>query len=250
MSILDPIMSITAPYASQPFKAFYMAFIVLSTLLLLPCWTVMHFAGLLPFPRSYTLKESLVTRTMQRMEYIVVNCGYHIDVMDHFQLDLDSLNKTFKHTRMQWITPPPNEDKWYKGVATGCLPATIPATQWLKNGKPTADLVIAPDQLVCLNLHGGGLAMGNSTENDITAGERHYPRCRMGVPTTHPLVLIRRVLAAASQCLTQAPLRLDTGLSQSQHGCVPYATSRHHHSIRLPCRHPQGIPQKHYLVRR
>ncbi|KAJ9117721.1 hypothetical protein QFC24_006435 [Naganishia onofrii] len=110
---------------------------------------------------------------MQRMELIVVNCGHHIDVMDHATLDLDVLNEKFKHTRMQWITPPARLDKWFKGVvavATGCSPVAIPATQWSKSGRPTDDLgVVAPGQLVCLNLHGGGLAMGNSTENDITA---------------------------------------------------------------------------------
>lgn len=72
-SSLNLNMPITTPYASQLAKACYIAWIVLSTLVLLPCWTVMHFAGLLPFPKSYTFKESLISRTMQRME----NIGKH-----------------------------------------------------------------------------------------------------------------------------------------------------------------------------
>lgn len=165
----------STPYGRQPFKAAYIIYGLLRTAVLQPYWAMLHFLGLLPFPKSYSLKEALAIRSMQTLSRIVPNCNYHIDVIDYSAVTPEKLNSgKLVHTRAQWIPVPDNKSKWYQGIAIkeGCEPCQIVGVAWAKSGPPNNDLKVEKGEKIYLNLHGGGLAMGNATETDITAGKR------------------------------------------------------------------------------
>lgn len=166
--------ALRAPYDWQPLKALFITSCILKAVVLSPIWAVQHAVGLSPFPSSYSIKEALVTRTFHALWPIVPGCAHHIDVLDYAsgRVTPDTLNKKgFKQTRAQWIHPPGDQSRWYRGIALepGCEPARVAGVFWAKTDKPVADLVVKEEEVVLLNMHGGGLAMGNATERDITA---------------------------------------------------------------------------------
>ncbi|KAL8284020.1 hypothetical protein RQP46_005133 [Phenoliferia psychrophenolica] len=154
------------PYSRQPWKTLYLLHRVLSTVALQPLWTLLHFSPFSPFPKSWSLKETLLVRSMSRLAYIISRCDLKLAQREHTILpDKSSL----KETRAIWI--PPAGDEWLKGVGKSDEVATvkIPGYVWGEGKDEAGDMAVGKSQSVMLFLHGGGLAVGSAHEKDITA---------------------------------------------------------------------------------
>lgn len=150
----------------RPDPALYILHRLLSTLAMQPLWLILHFSPWSPFPRAWTLRETLMIRSLRRVAFILSRTDMKV-----LQRDLTVLpdNKTLKETRAIWI--PPAGEEWLKGVGRSDEVATvrIPGYVWGKGREDVGEMHVGYGESVCLFLHGGGLAVGSAHESDLTA---------------------------------------------------------------------------------
>ena len=111
----------------QPFKGLYILQRALSTLALVPYWTIKYYRASARPRRTWTLSETLCVLVLRRMMRINEATGIMLECTDKTK-EVD--DRLLKETSFVWL--PPAEDSQVKGTAKSedVKPTRIPGYVW------------------------------------------------------------------------------------------------------------------------
>lgn len=133
------------------------------SVLLLPCWALLHFLPCSPSPKSWSIHETILINFMRFISYLVPICNLSLGVIDRETLPLPG---TMKLTRAIWI--PPLRDELLMSIlkSNHVKPKRCPGFVWGTGSKDVGEIRVGKGENIILLFNGGGFTTGNSTEGN------------------------------------------------------------------------------------
>ncbi|KAH9893199.1 alpha/beta-hydrolase [Cubamyces lactineus] len=160
----------------QPLKALYLVYVATSLVFVkLPFWTLYYLPRSTRPRRAWTLKRTLIVRTIQTLFATGRNVDMRGGPKPAVAAKLDDDDKVLRdaHAKSAWIEPIPEELfcgelKRYAEI-TGVEPVRIPGYWLLKKGYEWTSHRAMPGEKTVLHFHGGAFTIGTARPTDVTA---------------------------------------------------------------------------------
>lgn len=142
--------------ATQPFRAAYSVFAVVSILTRVPFWVVKYVLARFRQHPAYSYKQALMVRIIRAISGHISNMQMRIP-----------LPITPGREKSQWVTVPPSDNSAYAGVLdTSAVRATTVGGTWYPRTPGNTELAVESSGDIVLHLHGGGYVLGDGRKGD------------------------------------------------------------------------------------